>query len=47
MSRPDCTPESQSAARPPVLPWAAVAIALPAGIGGLALLSWVGANLVI
>ena len=40
-------PDTANHAQPPALPWPSVVVALIAGIGGLALVSWVGTHLVI
>ncbi|WP_200340162.1 hypothetical protein [Rhodovibrio sodomensis] len=40
-------PKNSAPAQPPALPWPSVVAALLAGIGGLALVSWVGTHLVI
>lgn len=47
MPAPVTKPDTREQAQQPALPWSSVVVALLAGIGGLALLSWVGTHLVL
>jgi hypothetical protein len=47
MQAPAAKPDTRDQGQQPALPWSAVVVALVAGIGGLALLSWVGTHLVL
>jgi hypothetical protein len=47
MHAPATKPDTRDQAQPPALPWPSVVVALVAGVGGLALVSWVGTYMVI
>ena len=47
MQAPAAKSDTRDQGEQPALPWSSVVVALIAGVGGLALLSWVGTHLVL
>lgn len=47
MQAPAAKSDNRDPAPRPALPWSAVVLALLTGLGGLALVSWVGTHLVV